>query len=76
MLIADRLCAKLYQIAIRDEKLMTRPQKAILSFLSVLACFMVLLAVWVWQGKWQQPLGPALQIPTVTPFIDACNVDT
>src|SRR6185295_13203961 len=25
-------------------------------------------AIWLWGGKWQQPLGPALQIPTVTPF--------
>ncbi|RPJ20000.1 MAG: hypothetical protein EHM33_29345, partial [Chloroflexi bacterium] len=48
---------------------MTRIQKAILSFLSVLACFMAVLGVWLWQGKWQQPLGPALQIPTVAPFI-------
>jgi len=48
---------------------MTRFQKAILSFLSVLACFMILLVIWLWQGKWQQPLGPALalRIPTVTP---------
>jgi LCP family protein required for cell wall assembly len=47
---------------------MTKIQKAILSFLSVLACLMILLAAWVWRGKWQQPLGPALRIPTVTPF--------
>jgi LCP family protein required for cell wall assembly len=47
---------------------MTRAQKAILTFLSVLACIMIFLAVWVWRGKWQQPLGPALRIPTVTPF--------
>ena len=48
---------------------MTRTQKAILSLLSVLACLMIFLAVWVWRGKWQQPLGPALQIPSATPFI-------
>ncbi len=47
---------------------MTRIQKATLSFLSVLACFAMVLAAWIWRGKWQQPLGPALQIPTVTPF--------
>jgi len=28
----------------------------------------MVLAIWMWQGKWQQPLGPALQIPTVIPF--------
>jgi LCP family protein required for cell wall assembly len=47
---------------------MTRTQKAILSFLAVLACSVVALAAWMWRGKWQQPLGPALRIPTVTPF--------
>jgi LCP family protein required for cell wall assembly len=43
---------------------MTRFQKALLAFLSVIACFMVALSIW--QGKWQQPLGPALR--TATPF--------
>lgn len=47
---------------------MTRAQKIIVSLLSVLACFVVLLALWLWQGTWQQPLGPALQILTATPF--------
>jgi len=47
---------------------MTRIQKAFLSFLAVLACSLMVLAIWMWQGKWQQPLGPALQIPTVIPF--------
>jgi LCP family protein required for cell wall assembly len=47
---------------------MTRTQKAILSFLSILACLMIVLAAWLWQGSWRQPLGPALQIPTVTAF--------
>lgn len=47
---------------------MTNPQKTILSFLSVLVCFLIGLVVWLWGGKWQQPLGPALQISTVTPF--------
>ncbi len=28
----------------------------------------MVLVAWIWRGKWQQPLGPALQIPTVTPF--------
>jgi LCP family protein required for cell wall assembly len=47
---------------------MTRPQKAILTFLSILACGTGITAIWLWQGQWQQPLGPALRIPTVTPF--------
>lgn len=47
---------------------MTRLQKAILSFLAVLACSLFGLVFWLYQGKWQQPLGPALQISTVTPF--------
>ena len=46
---------------------MTRLKKAIRFSLVVFAC-LVILAVWFWQGKWQQPLGPALQIRTVTPF--------
>jgi len=48
---------------------MTGIQKAILAFLSVLACSLVVLAAWLWQGQWQRPLGPALQIQTVTPFL-------
>jgi LCP family protein required for cell wall assembly len=48
---------------------MTGIQKAILTFLSVLACSLVVLAAWLWQGQWQRPLGPALQIQTVTPFL-------
>ena len=47
---------------------MTNTQKAMLAFLSVLACSLMGLAGWLWGGKWQQPLGPALQIATVTPF--------
>lgn len=47
---------------------MKNSQKAILSFLFVLACSLIGLVIWLWQGKWQQPLGPALQISTVTPF--------
>ncbi|MGZ9234440.1 MAG: LCP family protein [Anaerolineales bacterium] len=47
---------------------MTRNQKAILSFLSLLACLTAVFAAWVWQGQWQEPLGPALKIPSVTPF--------
>src|ERR1700752_4967278 len=47
---------------------MTNSQKAILSFLSVLACALIGLVIWLWQGKWREPLGPALQISSVTPF--------
>jgi LCP family protein required for cell wall assembly len=47
---------------------MTRTQKAILSVLSILTCSIGAFAAWLWQGQWQQPLGPALQIPTETPF--------
>jgi LCP family protein required for cell wall assembly len=46
---------------------MTTLKKLFLLFLSALACF-VLVAAWAWLPKWQQPLGPALQIATVTPF--------
>ncbi|RPI94009.1 MAG: LytR family transcriptional regulator [Chloroflexi bacterium] len=46
---------------------MTRLKKVFLLFLSALACFVVV-AAWAWMPKWQQPLGPALQIATVTPF--------
>jgi LCP family protein required for cell wall assembly len=47
---------------------MTTTQKAVLSFLSLLACSLGALAFWLWQGQWDQPLGPALRIATVTPF--------
>src|SRR5690349_8996569 len=47
---------------------MTRTQRSILGFLSLLVCLVSALAIWLWGGKWQQPLGPALQILTVTPF--------
>ena len=47
---------------------MSRTQKAFLSFLSILACSIGALAYWLWQGRWEQPLGPALRIPSVTPF--------
>jgi len=47
---------------------MTPSQKALLSFLSLLACSVGALAFWLWQGQWDQPLGPVLRIPTVTPY--------
>src|SRR4026207_2311978 len=52
----------------RDNDFMTQFQKATLAFLSVLACFLFGLVVWLWRGEWQQPLGPPLQISTATPF--------
>jgi LCP family protein required for cell wall assembly len=48
---------------------MTRIQKAILALLSLLTCTVASLAVWLWRGQWQEPLGPGLQTPTVTPFV-------
>jgi LCP family protein required for cell wall assembly len=47
---------------------MTRFQRAILSILFLLVCFIAALASWLWSGQWQRPLGPALRIPTATPF--------
>src|SRR5215216_7024745 len=47
---------------------MTRTQKYILLFLSLFVCALGGEAIWLWRGEWQQPLGPALRIPTVTPF--------
>ena len=47
---------------------MTRLQKGFLGLLAVVACSLFGLAFWLYQGKWQQPLGPALQISTATPF--------
>lgn len=35
----------------------------------MLVCLIGVLAIWLWQGTWQQPLGPALQMETVTPYI-------
>jgi LCP family protein required for cell wall assembly len=45
---------------------MTNFEKAAISFLSVLAVGLIGVVIWLYQTKWQQPLGPALQIPTVT----------
>lgn len=47
---------------------MTRTQKGFLFFLSILACATIALGVWLWQGQWNQPLGPALRMETATPF--------
>jgi LCP family protein required for cell wall assembly len=45
---------------------MTNFEKVAVSFLSVLALGLIGAVIWIYQAKWQQPLGPALQIPTVT----------
>jgi LCP family protein required for cell wall assembly len=47
---------------------MTNFEKAAISFLSVLALGLIGAVIWLYQVKWQQPLGPTLQIPTVTPI--------
>jgi LCP family protein required for cell wall assembly len=47
---------------------MTNFEKASIAFLSILAVGLISAVVWIYQIKWQQPLGPALQLPTVTPF--------
>src|SRR5690349_8564139 len=47
---------------------MTRAQKIILTVLSMLVCFTGAFAIWLWGGQWQRPLGPALRVPTATPF--------
>jgi len=47
---------------------MTNFQKAATSFLTIVAIGIFIAIVWVYQTKWQKPLGPALQIETVTPF--------
>lgn len=45
---------------------MTNFQKVILSFLSVIAMGLLAFVLWVYNGAWQQPLGPSLS--TSTPF--------
>lgn len=47
---------------------MTRLQKAYLSCLTILACSLFGLVFWLYRGMWEQPLGPALRLSTVTPF--------
>lgn len=47
---------------------MTRLQKATLSFLSIVAVGLAGLVIWLYMGLWQEPLGPSLQISTVTPL--------
>jgi LCP family protein required for cell wall assembly len=47
---------------------MTNFEKAVVSLLSILAFGLIGAVIWLYQTKWQQPLGPTLQIPTVTPI--------
>src|SRR5258706_11100192 len=49
-------------------KNMNNFQKAIISFLSILAVGIFGMIIWVYQTKWTKPLGPALQLALVTPF--------
>jgi LCP family protein required for cell wall assembly len=48
---------------------MTSFQKFILAFLAVIAIVVFGFVFWLYAGAWNKPLGPALQIPTVTPFL-------
>ena len=63
-----RACFTYAPCAQDDDELMTRSQKIILSLLSVFACSTIAVGAWLWQRQWDQPLGPALQIPSATPF--------
>src|SRR5262245_25188506 len=47
---------------------MTNFEKAATSFLLVIAVGVIGGVIWLYQVKWEQPLGPALQLATVTPF--------
>lgn len=47
---------------------MTKLEKFLISFLSVVAIFFAGFLVWFYQTKWTQPLGPSLQISMATPY--------
>jgi LCP family protein required for cell wall assembly len=47
---------------------MTSLQKIILAFLAVIAITVFGFVFWLYAGAWDKPLGPTLQMPTVTPF--------
>lgn len=47
---------------------MTNFEKAAVAFLSVIAVGLIGVVAWLYQQKWRQPLGPALQISTVIPY--------
>ncbi len=44
-------------------------QKIVLAFLAILAIAVFAFVFWLYSGAWNKPLGPALQISTVTPFM-------
>jgi LCP family protein required for cell wall assembly len=48
---------------------MTSIQKIILAFLAFIAIAIFALVFWLYTGAWDKPLGPSLQMPTVTPFM-------
>ncbi len=43
-------------------------QKIVIAFLAILAIAVFAFVFWLYSGAWNKPLGPSLQIPTVTPF--------
>ena len=47
---------------------MTAFQKIILAFLALLVVTLFAWVFWLYSRAWNQPLGPALQVPTVTAF--------
>ncbi|SRR6266496_905600 len=47
---------------------MTTFQKVIIAFLAVIALALFGLVIFLYSGAWQKPLGPALQLATVTPL--------
>jgi len=47
---------------------MTAFQKVVLAFLLVIAVALFGLVLWLYSGVWQRPLGPSLQLATVTPM--------
>ena len=53
---------------------MSNFEKTIIAFLSVLAVGLIGAVLWLYLYKWQQPLGPALQLPTVTPYTISSTV--
>lgn len=47
---------------------MSIAQKIIFSLLSVIACALLMLVIWLYRGAWQRPLGPSLQLSTAMPL--------
>lgn len=47
---------------------MSRFQKAVFSFLVIVALGLTAAIVWLYSTTWQAPLGPPIQLPTPTPF--------